>query len=116
MDEIKQVPSYAELRDKAVQEYYKERKSARRFLLLGVLFLLLSLYFFVSIGRHPYILIVAVCIVLSVWWIWDSIKKFPEAKRNYIFRLKRAVEIMTNANVFMQIPQEDLHRFDKWWQ
>ncbi|MGN0520248.1 MAG: hypothetical protein ACI4LB_05850 [Candidatus Fimenecus sp.] len=116
MPEIREMPSYEKMRDEAVAQYYKERRQTRIYLWIGILLLVLSLWFFFGIGRHPLILIAAVCVFLSVWWLWDTVKKFPEVKRRYRYRLSRAVEIMSNANVFMQVPKEDWERFDRFWQ
>ncbi len=118
MGNIQQTPSYEEMRDEAVQKYYAERKTARIFLVIGILLFVISAGYTLSAysGHSILFLIGGVVAFFSAWWVWDSLKKFPEAKRNYIYRLNRAVEIMSNANVFMQVPQEDLHRFDHWWE
>ena len=112
MPDTRKMPSYEEMRDEAVRAYLEERKRIWIYLAIGILLLVLSLCFLIEIGRHPMILMSAVFIYFSVWWIVDSVKKFPKAKRQYRYRLQRAVEIMQNANVFMQVPKEDLERFD----
>lgn len=112
MPETRKVASYEEMRDEAVRAYLEERKRIWIYLAIGILMLALSLCFLIGIGRHPMILMSAVFLFFSVWWIVDSIKKFPKAKRQYRYRLQRAVEIMQNANVFMEVPKEDLERFD----
>lgn len=116
MNDIQRKPSYAALRDEAVAAYLQDRRRARVYLLIGILLLLLSLFFCIDIGQHPLILIAAVCLFLSLWWLLDTLKKFSKAKRMYRYRLSRAVEILSNVNVFMEIPKEDLERFDRFWQ
>jgi len=118
MESIQQTPSYEEMRDEAVQKYYADRKSARIFLAIGITLFIISAGYTLLLfkGYSIFYLIGGIFTFFSAWWSWDSLKKLSAAKRTYIYRLKRAVEIMSNANVFMQVPQEDLHRFDKFWQ
>lgn len=118
MAHLQKPPSYEEMRDEAVQKYYAERKTARIFLAIGIAALIITAEITLSAyrGGSTLFLIGGIFTFFAVWWTWDSAKKLSEAKRTYIYRLNRAVEIMSNANVFMQVPQEDLHRFDKWWQ
>ncbi|MGN0570786.1 MAG: hypothetical protein ACI4K9_01245 [Candidatus Fimenecus sp.] len=116
MDSLKRKPNYEKMRDEAIAQYLKERRKSRIYLFIGILLLIFSLCFFFGIGQHPLILIAAVCVFLSAWWLVDTVKQFPELKRRYRYRLSRAVEIMSNDNVFMEIPKEDLERFDKWYR
>lgn len=104
-------PEYAELRDNAVRLYLEERQRRRKFIVIGVA-LFLILFFNFGFTFFPRRLLRFVIL----WWIADCFCKLHEAKANYRYRLYRAVETLTELGIFMDIPPEDLHRFDGVFQ
>ena len=118
MPEIREMPSYENMRDEAVAQYRQNRKANLIFLCIGIVGLTVSFCIFWELiisGGNILFLIVALFVLFFAAWCISCIKKFSDLKRDYRYRLNRAVEIMSNANVFMQVPKEDLERFDKWY-
>lgn len=119
MPEIREMPSYEKMRDEAVEQYRQNRKTNRIYLSIGIAGLSVSFCIFwelIIAHTNVLFLIVALFVLFFAAWCISCIKKFSDIKRDYRYRLYRAVEIMSNANVFMQVPQEDLERFDKWYR
>lgn len=112
MEDIRYVPNYEKLRDEAVEKYKKERKEV---LLSFVIMIFINLFV-------PGLLILTMADFSFLWkifgiffllmWFPFMAKKWKEPKQNYLYRLHKAVDEMEKADVYMQIPEEDLHRFD----
>lgn len=115
---ISKMPSYEKMRDEAIAQYKNNRRANRIFLLIGLVVLVPSaIYFYQALMSKDISLIFSGLLTfLSAWWTRSCFRKIPELKRAYRYRLQRAVETMSNVNVFMRIPEEDLKRFDRFWQ
>lgn len=116
MTEIREMPSYEKMRDEAVAQYKENHKSNFIFLCIGIVGFLVALCIFLSLRHSPMIMIAGLFVLLFLAWNISCVKKFSAIKQTYRYRLHRAVEIMANAGVFMQVPKEDLERFDGFWK
>lgn len=118
MPEIREMPSYEKMRDEAVAKYRQDRKVNRIYFCIGVAGLVVSFRIFweLLLSRNIMFLVAALFVFFFLAWCYSCIKKFSKLKQDYRYRLNRAVEIMSNVNVFMQVPKEDLERFDRFWQ
>ena len=119
MSEIREMPSYEKMRDEAVAKYRQDRKINLIYLCIGIVGLLVSCCVFFELvlsGGNVLFLVAALFVFFFLVWCYSCIKKFSKLKQDYRYRLNRAVEIMSNVNVFMQVPKEDLERFDRFWQ
>ena len=118
MPEIREMPSYEKMRDEAVTKYRQDRKINLIYFCIGVAGLVVSFRIFweLLLSRNIMFLVAALFVLFFLAWCYSCIKKFSKLKQDYRYRLNRAVEIMSNVNVFMQVPKEDLERFDRFWQ
>lgn len=118
MPEIREMPSYEKMRDEAVTKYRQDRKIILIYFCIGVAGLVVSFRIFweLLLSRNIMFLVAALFVLFFLAWCYSCIKKFSKLKQDYRYRLNRAVEIMSNVNVFMQVPKEDLERFDRFWQ
>lgn len=118
MPEIREMPSYEKMRDEAVAKYRQDRKLNRIYSCIGVAGLVVSFRIFweLLLSRNIMFLVAALFVLFFLAWCYSCIKKFSKLKQDYRYRLNRAVEIMSNVNVFMQVPKEDLERFDRFLQ
>ena len=112
-------PNYETLRDEAIAAYHLEKKKVWKdffiCLFLNIFLpLCLNLIMF-SISMYSFKVLwlwFAVCVFIFWFPFWLRALKKP--KENYLFRLRKAVHEMEKIDVYMQIPDEDLHRFDKF--